>query len=106
MKNLIRYHIVDPDYRQELCEAAQSFVSVNYNSEKVAKKYLSLISGEIPAHWFIKPNDILYLHGCGFSEAQIKELVRSMIDKSGLAALQLTHRPDLERAFLRLIQET
>lgn len=106
LESAIERLIVDPDYRQELGEAAQSFVSVNYNSEKVAKKYLSLISGEIPAHWFIKPNDILYLHGCGFSEAQIKELVRSMIDKSGLAALQLTHRPDLERAFLRLIQET
>ena len=84
----------------ELRRKVKEFVEINYTPKKVAKRYLQLIKGNIPEDWLYDPKRIHYLHGCGLSEYRSKELIRSVIEKGGKKALQLSDKPDLERMFV------
>ena len=92
--------IMDVNYRRTLGVAAQTFVRDKWSAELVAEKYLKLIGGDIPENWWLDPKDVIYLQGCGQSEEQTKENIRRLVKAYGVKALQLSHRPHLEQAFL------
>lgn len=92
--------IVNPQLRMALGKKAQTFVQTQWSSEKVAERYLRLITGDIPNSWWLDPEQITYLHGWGQTEEQTKENIRKMVKAYGVKSLQLSHRPELENAFL------
>lgn len=92
--------IVNRDERLRLGAEAQKFVQEKYNAAEVARRYLRLIEGDIPEDWWLDPNLVTYLEGAGQPVEQTKETVRQMVEQFGVESLQLSHRPDLERAFL------
>ena len=100
IESAIEQLIVDENYRRNLGAAAQDFVRSKWSAEKVAKRYISLIEGEIPHAWWINPRDVKYLHGCGLSEVQTQENIRKVVEYGGREALGLSHRLDLEEAFM------
>ena len=92
--------IVNENYRIELGKRAKQFVEANWTPEKVAERYLRLIEGRIPEEWMYHPKDIHYLHGSAISEHRVKQVVRTVIEKGGKEALQLSDKPELERRFI------
>lgn len=92
--------IVDKNYRLELGREARAFVETRYGPQRVASRYLRLIEGNIPREWLYDPMDIRYLHGCGIPESRARELVRAVIQKGGVAALQLDDKPELRDMFV------
>lgn len=87
--------------RVALGVAAQQFVTTQWSSVTVAKKYLQLLDGDFPQEWTFDPNDIEYLHGSGQSEENVKELIRTYVKRFGKRSLRLSHRPKLEADVLR-----
>lgn len=92
--------IRDEDYRLELGRSAKKFVDENWTPKKVAKRYLQLISNNIPKDWWYNPDDITYLHGSGLREAKAKKMIRSIVEVGGRDALQLSDKQKLESLFL------
>ncbi|MFQ5964406.1 MAG: glycosyltransferase [Candidatus Scalinduaceae bacterium] len=92
--------IMDEKYRMELGRKVKQFVETNWAPKKVARRYLQLIKGNIPEDWLYDPKDISYLNGCGLPEYRSKELIKSVIERGGKEALQLSDKPDLERMFV------
>ena len=100
LESAVEQLIMDVNYRRTLGVAAQTFVRDKWSAELVAEKYLKLIGGDIPENWWLDPKDVIYLQGCGQSEEQTKENIRRLVKAYGVKALQLSHRPHLEQAFL------
>ncbi len=92
--------IVDKNYRLELGRDARAFVETRYGPQRVASRYLRLIEGNIPREWLYDPMNTRYLHGCGIPESRARELVRAVIQKGGVAALQLDDKPELRNMFV------
>ncbi|CAM3876976.1 hypothetical protein CADE109221_14525 [Castellaniella denitrificans] len=82
-------------------ERARDFVYGRWSEREVAQRYLKLFTEDtFPEAWWHDPRSAIFLHGYGLSRAGSKEVVKRVIDRYGLRALGLEHRPDLEAAFL------
>lgn len=92
--------IIDVDQRLRIGNDAKLFVSKKWNSIEVAKRYLQLIDGDIPDDWWVNPYEVIYLEGAGQTKEITKKNINNIVANEGKSALQLSHRPDLEEAFL------
>jgi hypothetical protein len=92
--------IVNPEERLRLGAEVQMFVRDKWNAAEVARRYLRIIEGDIPGEWWLDPHSVTYLEGAGQPIERTKENIRQMVEQFGVESLQLSHRPDLEQAFL------
>lgn len=92
--------IVDKEYRLEMGKKARNFIRQHRLPKKVAEHYLKLITGEIPDEWYYNPQRIRYLHGSGISEDNVKKVIRDVINKGGVEALQISDKPELEKLLM------
>jgi hypothetical protein len=92
--------INDPHERNIIGMKAKEFVEKKYNPANVALNYLHVIKDDIPKGWWVNPDEIFYLEGCGQKSSHTKNLIRSIVDEFGLKSLQLSHRPLLERSII------
>lgn len=100
IEQAIEFLIVNPEERIDLGFKAQRFVRQMWSPSEVAKRYLRLCEGDIPAEWWFDPSSVTYLEGGGQSVERTCENVRNLVAQYGVASLQLSHRPELELAFL------
>ena len=100
IESAIEELILDQRQRARIERDAQEFVRDNWIAIKVARRYLEIIEDQIPDEWWIDPSDVFYLEGVGQPMEYTKENVRKIVNSFGAPALHLSHRPDLERAFL------
>lgn len=89
--------ITEPDFRRELGHRAQAFVTAHWSPAEVARRYLRLIAGDVPAEWLCDPAGIRYVHGALLPEAQGRAMIRDIVELGGPAALQVSDKPELER---------
>ena len=99
VESAIEKLIVDEAYRLEVGKQAQQFVRSQWTFKKVAERYVRLIEGDVPDHWMYDPKDLRYVYGWG-PEDSIKQAVRDLIEYGGVAALQLSDKPELEKRFI------
>jgi len=92
--------IIHREERLRLGMEAHKFVLEKLSPAQVARRYLRLIEGDIPQEWWLDPSTVTYLEGWGQPVERTQENIRHMVASLGVESLQLTHRPDLERAFL------
>ncbi|UBQ06146.1 hypothetical protein LCC91_03315 [Tepidimonas taiwanensis] len=92
--------IVDVDQRHRLGQEAQKFVREKWNPRAVAERFLRLIDGDIPEAWWLDPQAVTYVQGCGQSETRSRQMIQSLVETYGVPALELEHRPNLRDAFL------
>lgn len=90
----------DVEFRRRLGTEVKDFVETKWSCEKVAKRYLCIISRKVPDSWWLNPRDIVYLYGGGQRKERTIENIREMVSLQGVKSLQLSHRPDLEREIL------
>lgn len=101
MGDTIERLIVDRDFRDKCAAEASEFIRRYWSPAAVAGRFLSIINGETPAEWWFDPKNLRYLHGWGAPEAKVSSYVRAFVDCGGVGALQLSDKPELERAFLK-----
>ena len=92
--------IVNVDLRLKIGSDSYEFVLKTWSPENVAKRFLKIINNDYPSEWLIDPSDIYYLEGAGQSIELTKKVVYKMVKRYGLKSLQLSHRPELEKAFM------
>lgn len=92
--------ILNKEKREILGREAQAFVHLKWSAEEVAKRYLRIIHDDIPEEWWLNPNDVCYLQGAGQSADRTIDNIRNLVNQYGICSLELSHRPDLEDAFL------
>ncbi len=105
LESSIERMITDVEYRLALGRAAQAFVLREWSPQAVAARFVRIIRDEVPADWLVDPNEIHYLYGGGLSITRARELVRAILAAGGPRALQLRHRPDLERQMVAFARE-
>lgn len=91
------------ELRRTLGESAKRFVRTQWSAMAVAKRYMRLVNEDFPSEWYVDPKSICYVHGACQREEATKLNVRRLIASAGISGLQLSHRPDLERAFRQLV---
>jgi glycosyltransferase involved in cell wall biosynthesis len=94
--------VVDKDFRETLGQRASEYVNSRWSAVKVAGRYLELIYGRAEAAWWCDPQDVLYVRGCGMPQAHAARMVRALIERYGMASLQVSDKPRLEQAFAEL----
>jgi len=102
VQDAIEQLIVNRSERLRLGSEAQRFVRGMWNRTEVARRYMRLIDRDVPVSWWLRPETILLLEGAGQTLLRTKDNIRQMVNTYGVASLQLSHRPDLEAAFLKL----
>lgn len=100
VESAIEKLITDRAFRNDLGKRAQAFVNDQWAPEEVAKRFVDLASGEIPQDWWLNPQDIRYVQGCGMAARQAKNVIKGLVERYGSKALQLADKPELENAFL------
>jgi len=79
---------------------ARRFVEQQWSAEEVAKRFIRLLTEDVPDEWWFDPKSIDYLCGWGLTERRVKEVIRTIVDSYGVAALHLSDKPHLEQAFM------
>lgn len=95
----IRRLVDDAPHRTALAARAADFVE-NWSADRVARRYVTALTTGPLDTWISSPRDCTYLHGVGVSETVARSMVAEVLQHAGTAGLCLTHRPDLERAFV------
>ena len=60
-----------------------------------AERFARIVTGDIPADWWVKPEDVRYLHGLGLEEGEVRMMIGALVENSGRSALQVDHLPEL-----------
>jgi glycosyltransferase involved in cell wall biosynthesis len=104
IEKAIESMIVNREERLRLGAEAQKFVREKWNAADVARRYLRIIEGDIPDEWWLDPRRVTYPEGGGQPIERSKENIRQMVEQFGVESLQLSHRPDLEQAFVEFAE--
>ena len=92
--------VLDKEFRLALGLQARRFVEQQWSAEEVAKRFIRLLTEDVPDEWWFDPKSIDYLCGWGLTERRVKEVIRTIVDSYGVAALHLSDKPHLEQAFM------
>lgn len=97
--------VLDRNKRLDIGDESARFVKVNWNKRAVARKYLRMIKGDIPANWYFEPENIKCVQGYGIQEDRLKKFINGYIEKNGRGALFLDHNAALKTKVLTFIRE-
>lgn len=101
MASTLSYLLDNPKEMISAGIAAQNFVREEWREDKVAARYLALLTRqEIPESWWHDPASAIFIHGYGLSESMSKKMVSEIVKTHGEHGLGVGHRPDLVQAFL------
>lgn len=103
IEQTVEYLLRHPDEMRTAGREAQKFVLGKWSSDGVALRFKSLIDARIPADWFIRPEAVHYVGGAGQSLELTRARIRGLVEQFGVPALQLSDRPALEQACLKLV---
>lgn len=90
----------DVAYRQNLGKQAHTFVADHWNVEAVAERFLKIIKGSAPNHWFFSPDAIEYIGGVCINTKEQQEFMAEFIRTQGEDALQLSDKLVLRQKLL------
>lgn len=105
MEEAIERLLIDADHRQLLGRKAQEFVTRHWNQKAIARRWLSILDGTMPADWFRDPMNIHFFHGCGLSEDRLRKSIRDVIENGGISAMQITDKPLLQQAITQFARD-
>ena len=100
LQDLIEKMLRDPEHRRRLGNEARTFVSENWTAEMVARRFLRLISDDIPDDWVAKPIEpSAFFGGWGMNEITRANLAGDYLRDFGFEAAGISDLPWLEQAF-------
>jgi hypothetical protein len=96
IERTIRALAADEELRTRHGLRAQEFIRRNWLPREVARRFLTLASGEVPKYWLFAPCDGAAVHGYGMPSAISRSVVAALIAEEGVDALGLGDCPELE----------
>lgn len=105
IQEAIRRLVEDVEFRLELGSRAQQFVLGRWSSQEVARRYMLLFRGQIPAEWWFDPRQIEYFHGFGLPSHGLAQLVDQLVQRFGQESLCLSDKAKLEGRLLALAEQ-
>jgi len=90
--------VLDTQLRMRLGNQAKEFVENTWSEKAVAARFLQLFE-KVPGEWLIHPKDCHHLEGIGLKSDQARKNIASIIDSFGVDALQLGHKPYLQKRY-------
>lgn len=103
VKDTVRQLIVDKEFRRISGLRHRSFIERSWNAQDVANRYIKMIKGQAEMSWFVDPDTITYVYGCGVEKECLKKYLESYISKFHISGLKLQDKPELASKFERLI---
>jgi hypothetical protein len=94
--------VVDEAFRRGLGERARAFVLDYWTPTAVARRYLRILDGDVPADWRWNPARQRYLYGWGMTREHVAAAVRGLTGAAGRDALGLSHNSALEARMLEM----
>lgn len=91
----IRLLATNASLRDELGSRARAFLQNQWSEPAFAERFARVVAGDIPADWWMRPEQVRYWHGLGLEEREARQLIGSLVERFGPGALQLDHVPDL-----------
>lgn len=92
----------DAALRASLGARGREFVRAHWSAEAVAGRLLRVLRNDIPADWWLDPQRVASVHGCGLPADVAAQRVRALIQQGGVAALGVADKPALQAAFVAL----
>lgn len=93
--------VADARLRADLGRKMHAHVRRLHHPTVVARRYVAVARGDVPASWRFDPQRMTAVAGGFFMpEEQAKALVRTMVSEAGVESLQLADKPATERAVL------
>ena len=96
----------DSSFRTELGRRAFEFVSQRWSPAQVARRYMRLIDGDIPAEWWGDPLSNDYVMGWGLTETLWHEGLRLLVREASVERLAAAASPALRAAIERVAGES
>jgi hypothetical protein len=103
LKAELKALILSAERRIKLGLALRAFVRERWNYREVAKRCVTIFSGDIPPGWFFNPLELRRAAVIGPIQLQFERLKR-IYDYGGKEALCLGHNPELERNFVNFLE--
>lgn len=103
MQESVERLVESASYRTELGERLRTFVKENLTPKNVAKKYLCLLSGDVPKSWWNSTHDNPYYLGGGMPASRISKIVQAIVQRHGTGGLSLDHNPELRQMLLDFV---
>jgi glycosyltransferase involved in cell wall biosynthesis len=95
----------NPQRLLELSQEVRRFVETRWSSKAVATRYLRLINDDVPDEWWVDPQSIEYIGGCGVSKTHIAQTVAAIIETYGPSALGVDDKPKLRAHLVALAEK-
>jgi hypothetical protein len=95
LEGCIRSLTLDSVRREEIGARSRVFLQTQWSQAAFAERFARVIAGDIPADWWVRPEDVRHLYGAGIEECEVKCLVAAMTARFGPDSLQLDHIPKL-----------
>lgn len=105
VQEAVEFLVSNPDELAARSEKVKSFVTEYWSIELIAERYLRLFNDDIIDNWWVDPNEIDYVGGCGLSASEAARTVRDIIDSYGPSALGVDDKPRLLRNLIALSQK-
>lgn len=105
IQEAVEFLVSNPDELAARSEKVKSFVTEYWSIDSIAERYLRLLKGDIPDDWWVDPNEIDYVGGCGISQSQAARNLRDIIESYGPSALGVDDKPRLLQNLIALSEK-
>lgn len=95
LEDCLRSLALDPARRADVGARSRAFLQTRWSAAAFAERFARVVTGDIPADWWMAPKDVSYLQGLGLEECDTRRLVDALIRHHGLGSLQVGHIPSL-----------
>ncbi len=96
----IRELLLDPSRRNEFGAKSRTFLETQWSEAVFAERFARVVTGDIPADWWIAPGQVKDCHGMGLEENEARKLIGALVERFGPASLQADHVPELRERLL------
>jgi len=79
--------------RDELGNQTRAFLKDQWSETGFAERFARVVTGDIPSEWWVKPEQVQYMHGLGMSETEAQQLIGALVEQFGPGSLQVDHVP-------------
>lgn len=83
----VRELVADPERRERLGRLGREFLLHQWSPEACLERWARLLRGEAPEDWWVRPEQIDYVHGMGLSKSEIREIARATAPRLDLKSL-------------------